>query len=383
MATQSPEGDGRPTPSRSLRERLARFVQRTRERAANATSAFNVHGVTYAAVNSLLLLINLIFSPGFLWFLFPVAAWGIGLLHHFIETRMRARDARDAARLPPVSRRTLQRVAKLFRIRRGLRHHLGSSAGVSVFLAGLNIFFFNYDVGPWALIPIWALSVPLAIHYVTARARRRRLLGQLREAGVELAGGPAADLVAGAAAIPAPEDAPLLAEAAELREEILAALVDGGDDAKRWQSELEPELDTYTNHIGALLQARRVLDRAAARVSATEATRELEALRGKLADTTSADLRREYQSAIEQYEGQLKTLQDLQERMEMIDLRAKSAVLALQQLSLDIPRLRTAPTGESAALLSLRDTSRELTQYLDDLRSGYRELEPAVPDRPR
>ena len=48
---------------------------------------------------------------------------------------------------------------------------------------------------------------------------------------------------------------------------------------------------------------------------------------------------------MQQYEEQLKTLQDLQERVEMIELRAKSAVLALQQLCLDIPRLRTAPAG--------------------------------------
>ena len=85
---------------------------------------------------------------------------------------------------------------------------------------------------------------------------------------------------------------------------------------------------------------------------------------------------------MDQYEGQLNSLQDLQERMEMIDLRAKSAVLALQQLSLDIPRLRTAPAEEPAALLSLRGKSRELTRYLDDLRAGYRELDPAT-DRSR
>ena len=167
---------------------------------------------------------------------------------------------------------------------------------------------------------------------------------------------------------------PLLAEAVELRETILGEL-QGGAEAKRWRADLRPELDAYTEHIGALLQARRELERAEARVSAAEVTQELATLRGKLADASSSDLRREYQTAVEQCEGQLKTLQHLHERMEMIDLRAKSAVLALQQLSLDLPRLRAAPTGKFAALLSLRGKAQELTHCLEDLRAGHRDLE--------
>ena len=62
----------RSTAKASLRQRLARFVQRCRERADSASAALTVHGVTYAAVNAGLLLINLLTSPGFLWFLFPV-----------------------------------------------------------------------------------------------------------------------------------------------------------------------------------------------------------------------------------------------------------------------------------------------------------------------
>ena len=139
MAAEPSAGDG-PAPSGSLRERLVRFVQRTRERAESAKSGLTVHGVTYAAVNSLLLLINLLTSPGFLWFLFPLGAWGIGLLHHFTAARMRAREARDAEALPPLTKSTLARIRKLFSIRRRLRHHLSTAAGLSAFLVGINIF---------------------------------------------------------------------------------------------------------------------------------------------------------------------------------------------------------------------------------------------------
>ena len=382
MGRQPTEPEVRPAAKGSLRQRLARFVHGCRTRAESARSGLTVHGVTYAAVNAGLLLINLLTSPGFLWFLFPLGGWGIALLHHITEAHVRTREAHDAAALPPLTKRALARVRKLFNLRRRLRHHLTTAAGLSAFLIGLNIFL--APDGPWAMIPVViAIGPPLAIHYAVARARRKRLRRALVEDGVELKTA-AAEL----AALPMDDaetllsDAPLLAEAVELRETILADLQHGGAEAERWQTELQPELDTYTRHIGALLQARRELERAGARVSAAEITQELAALNGKLDDTTSTELRREYQTAVEQYEGQLRSLHDLQERVEMIDLRAKSAVLALRQLSLDIPRLRAAPAGEPAALVSLRDKSQELTRYLDDLRDGHRDLD-AAGVRPR
>ena len=380
MGRQPSERDERAAANGSLRQRLARFVQSCRERADRAKSALTVHGVTYAAVNTGLLLINLLTSPDFLWCLFPLGGWGIGLLHHFTEARTRATEAREAAALPPLTKRARGRVRKLFAVRRRLRHHLSTVAGLSAFLIGLNVFL-PADV-PWALIPIVvALGPPLAIHYAVARARNRRLRRELAE---DRTAPGSAD--AGLAALPMDDteaplsDSPLLSEASELREAILADLAHGGAEADRWRTELQPELDTYTRHIGVLLQARRELERAGARVSAAEITEELAVLNGKLDESTSAELRREYRTAVQQYEGQLKSLQDLQERIEMIDLRAKSAVLALRQLSLDIPRLRTAPAGESAGLASLRDKSQELTRYLDDLRAGHRDLDDAVAD---
>lgn len=378
MTREPSKSDGRSASSHPIPERLARFMERTRKRAESAKSGFTVHGITFAAVNTLFLLVNVIFSPGFLWFLFPLAGWGIGLLHHYIEVRARARDARDAAALPPVAKRALQQVRKLFSIRRGLRHHLSAVAGTSAFLAGINILLAPGS-GPWVIFPVWSLGVSLAIHYGSTLARRKRLLRELQEAGVDLdprKGANLAALESDAGIALTPGDAPLLAEAAELRETILAELRDGGEEAARWQSELQPELDAYIRHIGSLLQARRDLDRAGARVSAEEVTGHLATLRRKLEHAVSEDLRHEYHTTIDQYERQLRSLAHLREQTEMVDLRVRSAVLALQQLSLDISRLRTTPAGESAALQGLREKSQDLTHYLEDLRAGFREVEP-------
>ena len=65
-------------------------------------------------------------------------------------------------------------------------------------------------------------------------------------------------------------------------------------------------------------------------------------------------------------------------RQPSVPEQRSAANASLRQLSLDIPRLRTAPAGEPAGLASLRDKSQELTRYLDDLRAGHRELDAAA-----
>ena len=43
---------------------------------------FYMHLVTYLVVNAVLVIINLLTSPGSLWFFWPLGGWGIGLILH-------------------------------------------------------------------------------------------------------------------------------------------------------------------------------------------------------------------------------------------------------------------------------------------------------------
>jgi hypothetical protein len=56
----------------------------TEIRAQEGRISFYVHAAVYALVNILLLVLNLAFVPGFLWFFFPLIGWGIGLTMHFL-----------------------------------------------------------------------------------------------------------------------------------------------------------------------------------------------------------------------------------------------------------------------------------------------------------
>jgi len=47
-----------------------------------AMRGFYIHLIVYICVNLLLLVVNLLTTPRFLWFLFPLFGWGIGLFFH-------------------------------------------------------------------------------------------------------------------------------------------------------------------------------------------------------------------------------------------------------------------------------------------------------------
>ncbi len=47
-----------------------------------AKLSFFIHLTVYVVVNLLLLGINLVTEPGHLWFYWPLAGWGVGLIFH-------------------------------------------------------------------------------------------------------------------------------------------------------------------------------------------------------------------------------------------------------------------------------------------------------------
>ena len=49
---------------------------------AKARVEFKIHLYTFIVVMSLLLIIDLLTSPGSIWFVWPLLGWGIGLIVH-------------------------------------------------------------------------------------------------------------------------------------------------------------------------------------------------------------------------------------------------------------------------------------------------------------
>ena len=58
----------------------------------NARFVFYYHLAAYLIINLVLLIINLITSPGYLWVIWPVIGWGIGILFHALGALLFGRD---------------------------------------------------------------------------------------------------------------------------------------------------------------------------------------------------------------------------------------------------------------------------------------------------
>ncbi|MBI5917105.1 MAG: 2TM domain-containing protein [Bacteroidetes bacterium] len=50
-----------------------------------AKKEFYQHLMSYAIVNGFLMALNLIVSPGYFWFIFPLLGWGVGLAFHYVD----------------------------------------------------------------------------------------------------------------------------------------------------------------------------------------------------------------------------------------------------------------------------------------------------------
>ncbi len=69
---------------------------------------FISHLISYIFINAGLIFINLMYSPEFLWFVFPLTFWGIGLIMHYLyaikwlERILREREAKAEYRIKEI-----------------------------------------------------------------------------------------------------------------------------------------------------------------------------------------------------------------------------------------------------------------------------------------
>lgn len=56
-------------------------------------TGFFFHFSAYVLVNAILIAVNLLFTPGHLWFIWPALGWGIGILAHGLAIRFSQKEA--------------------------------------------------------------------------------------------------------------------------------------------------------------------------------------------------------------------------------------------------------------------------------------------------
>lgn len=72
-------------------------LRRQAERRVNAKLGFRTHALVYVLVNAGLLAINLLTSPGTLWFYWPLIGWSVGLAAHGLAVHLGGAERREKA----------------------------------------------------------------------------------------------------------------------------------------------------------------------------------------------------------------------------------------------------------------------------------------------
>ncbi len=361
-------GIGRAVRRRSFREwqgkgysdrfDLAEYRELLAERVDRLSGSFRSHVSTWLAVNGFLFVINMLTSPGYPWFLYPLGGWGIGIASHAARLKAKQRELRDLDRYRIPDRAGFSLLRQLQKLRERYLTHLVSNTAVAGFLATINLINPGF---PWALIPISALGIGVVTHRSHYRAKMRVLEARLRGAGLSPGG-----TAPGTAASDG-----LFAEAERQKQAIEAQLHELERENLPLGRETLPVLEQYLDRIRELSRAEDEISGLLAAIPRTELERDFEEFPEKAGRAGSERMAQEYRRSAEEISGRLGSIRELEDRHELIRLRLRSAVGSLSRIRIDLARMKTISGAEEGSLKLLREQSEELSRYLNDLQGGY------------
>ena len=90
----------------------------------------------------------------------------------------------------------------------------------------------------------------------------------------------------------------------------------------------------------------------------------------------SDEIRNEYEKSIIEHKKQKDSYDKLVSQYELLGLREKSVISSLKRMQIDITRMKgISSSQEPFVISSIKEKSQELSEYLDDIKEGFKELE--------
>lgn len=346
------------------------YKQKKIRGAQRSRGGFSGHLVPFLGVNALLATINLTTDPTTLWFLIPLCGWGIGLVSHGAAAKAAQKTARELERLDDASDEDFRVIKKFQDSRAGFWAHAASNTAVAVLLG--VIWFIAGGGFPWPLIPIAAMAIGVFSNLTGFAARRsefkalwKSLVSGTRKPLRPGQGAPAAE----------PETDPLVRKARALRDSIVAQ-AQGMKGGNPFGDDMTVTLDNYVLQIAELSAIEQELGRVLVSFRPADLEAEAVAVRAKIGSTASQALKQEYEKSLSGIEKQQKSFGDLAEQQEILNLRIKGALGSLQQMQVDLARIKGLTDGQrDATFLPIKERSEELSRYIEDYREGLKETE--------
>jgi hypothetical protein len=353
------------------RSALDRYRADVAGKAAKARKGIAGGIMGFLLINAGLWFINMR-SSGFPWAPFVSLFWGFGLVDTLFTSGRLSRQAREAGALPDLDDTRAKELQAIHKEENSISKHFFTTLSLSSGLALINLASNARD--PWFIIPAAIFGVTFIIHLAGYLARIPRRRHQFF-AGLGLRRGRRH-----------------LEEARKEREAVSTELGDYADlyrDAKESAldieqslsvsdpasaKEMKPQMESYLKQVLLLAKTANELDGIMSEIPMEALARDKAELLRKQA-SASESLRGEYESSISEIVRQEESFKALGEQREVIDLRLRSSVQQLQQLKIDLARVKAADTetgsaGSSPALSALRARSEELSRYIADLKEG-------------
>jgi len=343
------------------------YKQKKVRDAKRARASFPGHLIPFLAVNGFLIFIYTVATPGALpWFLFPLFGWGIGLVSHWTAVKSARKTAREIESLEDLSDEDLTVVKKFQESRGGFYGHLASNLAVMALV--FMIWVVTGGGFPWPHIVSAALAIGIFSHASVFRAKKQEFKELWK--GLKTGGSRPTKKVKAEV----PETDPVVRKAKGLRDSIVAQ-AQGMKGGNPFGDDMTLTLDNYVLQITELSAIEKELGRVVTSFNPADLEAEEVLLRGKVAATSSATLKQEYEKNLAEVGKQRKSFSDLAEQQEILGLRIKSSLGNLQQMQVDLARIKGLSDGQKGgSFLSIKERSEELSRYIEDYREGLKEI---------
>jgi hypothetical protein len=356
------------------------YREHTALQAEKGKRGFMAHLASYLGVNGFLFFIWLSTSTAFPWFLFPLLGWGIGIVNHFVSVKRKEQESRELDTLPGMSASQLRIFRKFQKNRDSFASHIASTFSTSLLLFTINMI--TSPVFPWFVFPVGGMAIGLLSHWPSFKSREKRILRELKAAGIEMGRTPLLPLFrkrgagGGPAMVRVSSNQPVIDQAEQLKTAIQKQLKTFEKGNYPLGEDISAVLDNYLDQIKELDEKDAELEHIINSIPMGDLERDLSTLKTKLEDIEEEKVRSEYLKSIEQIEKQKRSFSSLKNEKDIIHLRLNSAVNTLKQMQIDLARMKSiSASGELPSVSMLKEKSGELSEYLDDLRDGYDELE--------
>ncbi len=346
------------------------YREQCEDQSTKAIGGFVGNLLSFAAINGAFwAYIYPKFTPGgMLWPAIVSAGWGSGIISNLVSIIRKKQKVKELRKMPYLEGDTLKQYKTLNRTRDSMASDTASVLTVPALLGVIN-----WVVTPgfwWAIIP----SIFIALSFLGHLGAYPATVANLKRKICERMGVQSwRDLFSLPKIKPRKKttaDTDYLASAEALREDIVQLIE--ANPALFNDEELKPAVDSYISQIKLLTANINEIDAIVNSIPREALQNDKTALTRKLENAQNPMLKEEIQKSISEIEKQEHAIKELIDQNEVLKLRIKSSINTLNQLKLDMIRLKAMPAGEThSALETLRTRTHELSNYISDLRTGY------------